>query len=173
PDGGGNDSGTAALAVLGGLLMLAAIPGLLRILVRRRRWARAGDATEAAEAAWKEIRDTLLDLRHGWKAITPRRTAALLRDQLRHSEPAVAAMDRVALAVEKARFARAPSDDARIRADVETICAALRERESRGDRIRARVLPRSLRISYRRWLASRPVSSQTRDDDASVLPSSP
>jgi transglutaminase-like putative cysteine protease len=171
--GGGGGWGTGAIVTLGVLAVLATIPGLLRLAIARRRWARAGDERERAEAAWSEIRDTYIDLRHPWPDTTLRRTARVIQDRLKASEAADAALRRIALTVERARFARVATDDRRLRDDVDTVCAALRQREARVDRWRARLLPRSLREGYRRWVASRPVSSQTRDDDASALPSAP
>jgi transglutaminase-like putative cysteine protease len=171
--GQGGPWGTGIAVTVAVLVLVAALPGLLRIALRRRRWARAGDARERAEAAWSEVRDTSLDLRQHWPATTPRRTGALVQQRVAGSEAAVEAVRRVALAVERARFARSVGDSDSLREDAETICQALRETESRVDQLTARVLPRSLRANYRRWRAERPVSSQTRDDDASVLPSAP
>jgi hypothetical protein len=171
--GQGGPWGTGIAVMVAVLALVAALPGLLRTALRRRRWARAGDARERAEAAWSEVRDTSLDLRQHWPATTPRRTGALVQQRVAGSEGAVQAVRRVALAVERARFARSVGESDSLREDTETICRALRETESRVDQMTARVLPRSLRANYRRWRAGRPVSSQTRDDDASVLPSAP
>ncbi|MPZ93653.1 MAG: hypothetical protein GEU96_01820 [Propionibacteriales bacterium] len=80
----GGQWGRGLLLAGGVILVLAAIPGLSRVGLRRRRWARAGDARELAEAAWAELRDTVIDLRHSWPDDTPRRTAAALQPILAH-----------------------------------------------------------------------------------------
>ena len=172
-DGDGGNRGSGLLIGAGLVLVLAATPGLLRVLVRRRRWARAGDSRELAEAAWEELRDTVIDLRHAWPSTTPRRTAVILRGKVARSEAATAALHRMANAVERARFARTPVAGESLRDDMDLVGDTLRSRETNWDRLRARLLPRSLRAGYRRWSAARPLRSQTRDDDASALPSAP
>ncbi|HET7328368.1 MAG TPA: DUF3488 and transglutaminase-like domain-containing protein [Nocardioidaceae bacterium] len=173
-DDAGGGSGPVGIAAAAVLVLAAALPALLRALVRRRRWSRAGSSRELAEAAWAELRDTVIDLRRTWPATTtPRRTAALLQAKLAHSAAAEAALHRLALAVERARFARTPAAAESLRDDLGRVEEALRSQESRMDRLRARVLPRSLRAGYGRWNARRSVRSQTRDDDASALPSAP
>jgi len=173
--GGGGPDHTGRNTSIGAaiLLVAAALPALLSLALRRRRWSRAADARELAEAAWSNLRDTVIDLRHGWPQTTPRRAAALLEDKVAHSEPATAALHRLALAVERARFARTPADAGTLRADAETVEGALRHAESRWDRITARLMPRSLAVGYRRWRDARPIRNQTRDDDANALPSAP
>jgi hypothetical protein len=93
----------------------------------------------AAEDAWDELRDSLLDLGRPWPAGTPRQVAAELAAGL----PADAAkqITDLGLQVERARFAPdavAPVDPRSVR----RIAAALPA--SSADRLLGRFLPRSV-----------------------------
>ncbi len=88
---------------LGGvaLLVLLAVPALLR-LVRRRRRLRSADADEA----YRELVDTLVDLRLGEEGATPRRTRGTVAGLLAADDvDGLAALDRVISAVERQRYA--------------------------------------------------------------------
>ncbi len=174
--GGDNDDsggpwGTVGIALAAAALLLLITPMLVRSGLRRRRRGRAGDDAERAENAWLELRDTVWDLRQQWPLTTPRRTVQVLEPRLRHRPDAVAALGRLSLAVERARYARTTGDTSKLWDDLATVRDALLEKEARTDRVRAVLFPRSLRKGYRSWRAGRPLRSQTRDDDASALPS--
>ena len=98
--------------VLGGLL---ALPRVVRGSRRRRRLAPAGggrarSAVDVAEDAWAEVRATALDLALGWDdGSTLRQRARALAASLdgeRGAQPARAALERLVLLLEQARYSR-------------------------------------------------------------------
>lgn len=191
---GGDDSGGRArwlaLAIALVVLALPFAPRVARSLLRRRRWAGARSAAEAAEAGWRELRDTALDLRMRWdEAVTLRTSARALaagfgkpgtgerEGHLQGTErgvqadpEAAAALERVVRDLELARFAResrleagrSPDD---VMADVERVSAALRQGASRRARRFASWLPASL---YKN-AATRVLSRTVRRDNAAVV----
>jgi transglutaminase-like putative cysteine protease len=160
----------AAIALLGLLT-----PSVVRVAVRRRRLSATGGPEQRAEAVWAELRDSMRDLRYDWSVDTPRRTAARLLPLLRRSEAAESALRRLALTVERARFAKAPGDGSTLEHDLRLVVEALRMRETRLDRVRAVLVPRSLRSVYRRQnrMETDRFSNLSLDVDASALPSAP
>lgn len=150
------------LPVLGGLLgggLIIALALLPRTLRARRR---AGHLSGGPEPAWAELRDTAVDLRLPWpEARSPRQTAAWLADHFGapddgqaerrprrgpHLAPdAVRALDRVVAALELRRYsARADDATTPLRAEVETVTAALRDGAPRRARRLADWWPRSV-----------------------------
>ncbi|WP_110238687.1 transglutaminaseTgpA domain-containing protein [Nocardioides gilvus] len=128
------------LAVL--LAGVAVVPGWLR---RRRRHRRFQSVD--VESLWTELHDTAIDLRLPWPG---GRSPQVIGEQVRKwcdpDEPtAQAAVRRLVHAVEVHRFSRAsgPATAALIQ-DLETCLASLEAAGTRGDRRRARWLPRSL-----------------------------
>lgn len=162
---GAGDDGTDltllwwALGVLVVALLLVA-PRIVRVAVRRRRWTRvaAGDV----EPGWRELRDGTVDLglRFDDRA-TLRGAGRNLRAWLTGPDagPAVEALNRLVVAVERSRFARSGgagrgSDPGRVRDDVESVLAALAAGRSRSRLVRSRWLPASLLPA--RWRRERP-----------------
>ncbi|RKS09858.1 transglutaminase superfamily protein [Nocardiopsis sp. Huas11] len=149
-DGGDADTANAeaswppiAGAVAGALLLLS-LPALVRALVRWTRLSGLPGAAPAAGAhtAWRELRDTWLDLGGEWNlAESPRATAERLAGDDARTR---AALWRLALAEESARYAPAPADGADLREDLRTARLGLLSAASRGARLRALFLPRSL-----------------------------
>jgi transglutaminase-like putative cysteine protease len=155
-----------ALVTLPVLLLLAATPRITRTVVRRRRWASAGTAVDQAEAAWAELRDSMLDLRLPWddhvtvrqraKGIGPlfcRRPGPGEEDlarTIRNNPEAQAALDRIVLLLERARYARTVPDVADVKGDVALCVEALRIGVDRDVRRRADWLPVSVLPSRRR-----------------------
>src|SRR6202012_6126276 len=98
-----------------------------------------------AHAAWQELRDDLLD--YGAAAQpseSPRAVAARTGAGLDLEEPARAALGRIAMAEERARYAPAPVDGSGLRTDspiVRRAIAAAVPREARG---RSRWLPHAI-----------------------------
>ena len=127
-------------------LVLLAVPSVTRLLVRRRRWHNPGTPTEQALVAWAELHDTLIDHGYDWDPADPPRRGAARLVAARHlvGEP-VHALDRVAAAVERARYAPEMSPVGDLRADVDAVRAALSDGAGRWERWRARLLPRSTR----------------------------
>jgi len=126
-----------AVALALALLAVAAAPAT-RAWRRRRRLSAA--ARGSAEAAWAEVLDTAADLGHDRPAGSPRAQLATL------ATPADAAdtAHRMALAVERARYARDPGPEAAYADDARAVCTALRAESGRGVRFRSQVLPRSV-----------------------------
>jgi transglutaminase-like putative cysteine protease len=178
PDAAGGDasgSGVAwqhvllALLGVGGLTLLALVPRSLRRARRERRWA----ATGAAEAAWAELRDTMIDLGLTWPhGLSPRaageRIASFFGRPLDPDTPdrpargaelapeATGALARVVAAVELRRYARPGTAEVEgLRADVETCADALYAGAHRRTRRRAAWLPRSV---FRRTTPGKPAA---------------
>jgi transglutaminase-like putative cysteine protease len=160
PVADGGDDGTAgadlswlpaAGAAAGGVLLLL-LPALARSLVR---WTRlsglaGADPVTGAHTAWRELRDTWLDLGGEWNlSESPRATAERLAGTDAKTR---AALWRLALAEESARYAPVPADGSGLREDLLAARSGLTAAASRGARARALLLPRSLAP----WAAPRP-----------------
>jgi transglutaminase-like putative cysteine protease len=145
------------------LLAVAATPRAARSVVRRRRWSAARTPAALAEAAWAELRASAIDLRLPWSDSVTLRTLAreLVGYFGRRPDPsddalarhphgegtnpeATAAVQRIVLLVERARYARSPADPGDVRTDVETCVEALHSAASRRRRLLAGWLPTSL-----------------------------
>jgi transglutaminase-like putative cysteine protease len=124
-----------------GIVLLLALPPTLTALRRRRRWRRPGPLV-----AWEQLREDADDVGYRWHTSdSPRAAAARLRAHRRLSGPASEALDRIAIATERARYARPDSAEAagRLRADVDVVRESLHEGCGRWLRWRARVCPPS------------------------------
>lgn len=148
---GGNGASGWLLAGIGlaVVLLLGAAPAAGRVIVRRRRWARAETRAAAAHVAWAELHDTACDLGLGWDPTqTPRSLVRRLGQGL--DEAPAAALLRIGELEERARYARSldSAGDADPRgalpADVATVTAALRAAAARRRRVRATLAPRSV-----------------------------
>ncbi len=157
--GGGGISPAALLSVVAAivLLLLLASPLLARTVMRRRRLALAGgpDPVRAAHNAWEELLATARD--HGLRQLptdSPRATVARLLSLLSPAPPASAALRLVALAEERARYAR----DAGVDGDLRTATNVARASIAAGAPNRARfvrfLLPPSVITDLRRSIAS-------------------
>jgi hypothetical protein len=132
-------------------VMILAFPGLSRIITRQRRWRRLGDSSEAADAAWAELRDTAIDLRVPWDdGHTPRQIAATMLRALRADAATRTSMQRLAHGEERSRYAPTPDVTAtELRHDVTVIRNAAAARRTGLQRVMARVVPRStMRVVY-------------------------
>lgn len=128
------------------LLVLLAVPALARLLIRRRRWGRAGDPAGQVAAAWADLQDALLDVGHAWVPSDSPRAGVnrVVRDRSLAGEPAAAAQ-RLVAAVERARYAPRLGEVTDPRADLATVRAGLLASATPVARWRARLLPRSTR----------------------------
>ncbi len=125
-------------------LVLLVTPRLVRVVARRRRWRRAAGDAGLAEAAWLELLDNLSDYRVSWSASeSPRALAGRVTTKLRLEPAVAAALDRIATAAERARYARQPAASATLRADTRLIRRALAARSGRAARCLAWLLPPS------------------------------
>ena len=138
-------------------LVSLALPALVRLFLRwSRRSAVAAGGRTAAHTAWRELRDTCLDLGMRWDlAESPRATASRLATPnapkpgeaeggTEVSEAARAALWRLALAEESARYAPEPQDAQGLGSDLVTARSALVGASPGGRQWRAMLLPASL-----------------------------
>ncbi|MBA2444888.1 MAG: transglutaminase domain-containing protein [Nocardioidaceae bacterium] len=151
PDSGSSGSGSGGaipstrwLMVLAALLALA-VPGLLRRAIRRHRLIEPNEGASAAEAAWLELRDTMLDLGLPWTgSMTPRARGRSIQRFLYEDPDGLSALNRLTSCVERARYASSLPADAHPGEDVRTVVSALTRVAARGRRIRAALIPASL-----------------------------
>lgn len=169
------------------LLVLAALPGLNRLRLRRHRLSRrragaaaasppvpgsvmSADATVAvrhrAHLVWDELLDTMLDLRLSPDPTeTPRATARRVAEHLGTDPAGEEAVRLLARAEEQARYARIPLASDGLVAAVTAVRHGLAGRSGVGSRLRAWLLPPS---TLRRWrvvaanLATSTVNTTTR-----------
>lgn len=124
-------------------LALAAVPSVVR---RRRRHARLSARGGAlAEGGWAELRDDVRDAGRRWSdAETPRQAALRLGGERWARGPAAEALQRLATAVERARYARDGADlTPDVADDLHKVRAALETPMGRGERWRVRLFPAS------------------------------
>ena len=137
-------SGSIWLIIVVVIAVLLVTPRLARSLTRRRRWSRAADDRQRAQAAWLELLDNLTDHQVAWSASeSPRALGTRLGGTLRLSPGATAALARVVHATERARYARDPADSATLRADTDLVRREVAAGSRRTVRWRARLLPPS------------------------------
>jgi hypothetical protein len=135
---------TVVLIILAVLAVAAVIPWGARSVIRWRRWRTAAGDTGRAHAAWQELRDDLADHRMPAPASESPRALAARLDRALHLSPADrAALSRIALAEERARYARSPAESGQLRADSNAVRRALGRRAGTTGRWAARVLPAS------------------------------
>jgi hypothetical protein len=129
------------IALLAGL-----VPSATRLVVRRRRWRGARTPADTVAAAWAELRDTLVDYGYLWRpSDSPRRGAARVSEEMALTGASDQAVRRLGAATERARYATTLGEVGDLRADVETVRAALGDATTSWGRARARWLPRSTR----------------------------
>jgi len=92
------------------LLIILAAPATIRVRRRTSRLSAKGPAPERVEAAWAEIRDTVVDYGGSWPDGSPRSIGRDVGERLDEQESE--AMSRVAVLVERSRYARAFDDGA-------------------------------------------------------------
>lgn len=133
------------------VLALLALPVTVRRVGSLRRWGRASSDAAVAHAAWDELRVEALDFGLPWRhGESPRATAGRLTGDVTLDEPAGRALTRLALAEERARYARTPVAGSTLREDVRLVRAAFAAGASRRARLRARVFPPSAAAALRR-----------------------
>jgi transglutaminase-like putative cysteine protease len=117
---------SAALIILVVLGVAAMTPFAVRFFTRRRRWFRASDDAGRAHAAWLEFRDDLTDHRIASRASeSPRALAGRLGASLGFTAAEREALERIALAEERAHYARTPLASAQLHSDVATVRRAM------------------------------------------------
>ncbi len=93
---------TAAIVLV--LLAILAAPATIRVRRRSGRLNGSGPAEQQVEAAWAEIRDTVVDYGGSWPEGSPRAIGREVSDRLDEEESQ--SMSRVATLVERSRYAR-------------------------------------------------------------------
>jgi transglutaminase-like putative cysteine protease len=135
------------------LALIAVTPRTTRTAIRRRRWQAARDDSGRAHAAWRELHDDLADYGIGWRVSeSPRAVSRRLATTLGLDAPGQQALDRVAQAEERARYAKVAQAPESLRADVDTIRRAVAATSSPPARWRARLLPPSALVPMRAGL---------------------
>jgi len=168
PAGGRSAGGGTPLLplVLMAAVLLLGAPALLRV-VRRRRWA-APDGGGGALTAWSQLQDDAADTGHRWRpAQSPRAAAQRLRAERRFDGPVAAALERLAVAAERARYAPAgggTTDPGALRADVALLRTALIDGVPTGIRWRARLAPPSTLTWLRAGVSERLAAATQRVD---------
>ncbi len=123
-------------------LLVAAVPAVWRWGRRRRRLS----AGAGVEDAWSELRDTARDLGVPWSdAHTPRQAVGSLVDSQHLTGAAAEAATRIGRTTERSRYAPVPPTGVDVAHDVVTVRSALLSRTEWQARIRALLLPASLR----------------------------
>lgn len=149
--GGGGAAPSKYWLVLVLLIALLLLPAGLRRGVRRNRLNRPVDHAEAAEAAWMELRDHLRDLRLPWTgSMTPRARERSVAGLLVDDTEGLRALKRLALSVERSRYASAALPGADPATDVVEVMEVIDRRAERSQRFRATFLPASLLPDLRR-----------------------
>ncbi|WP_026927343.1 transglutaminaseTgpA domain-containing protein [Granulicoccus phenolivorans] len=129
----------AGLAIILGLLVT---PMFVRMARRNSRLEAVGDPDDRVENAWREVRDSVVDLGENWPVGSPRVVGAHLAHDLNGT--AAKAATTLSLMVERERFARSHTISADLAAIVGEIRHGLAANQDRSQRILATVMPRSL-----------------------------
>ncbi|MEP6598881.1 MAG: DUF3488 and transglutaminase-like domain-containing protein [Actinomycetota bacterium] len=145
----------SAIVVLLVLIVVGLLPALIRWLRHRRRLRAAVDPAHGPDPLWAELADTAVDLGYVWSPVrTPRQVVSwLARDGV--SGPADESLRSLAGAVETARYAgpgvatEVATED--LVDDLRQVSDSLRSRRTRGERIKARLMPASLGWFNGRW----------------------
>jgi hypothetical protein len=91
------------------LLLILAAPATIRLRRRSNRLGTTGPPEEKVEAAWAEIRDTVVDYGGSWPDGSPRTISQEMANRLDEEESE--SMSRVATLVERSRYARDFTDE--------------------------------------------------------------
>lgn len=136
------------------VMALLLLPAALRASVRHARLTRPVEPDTAAESAWLELRDHVRDLRLPWDgSMTPRARERDLQLLIGDDHDAHEALHRLAISVERARYAARPTVDAAPAEDARSVMATISRRADRFDRWRAFWWPSSLMPDLRRGWA--------------------
>lgn len=133
------------LLVIAFALLILAVPALIRIGLRRRRWRHLRDDPNLVAVAWAELRDSVADAGGPWdEAGTPRTLAASLVTWIGPSAGIDEPLRRLTRAEEQDRYAATPLPvGGDLRADTEAVRAALVRDKSRTRKLLMLVVPAS------------------------------
>ena len=126
----------------GGVLLVGAAAAAPTLLRRQRRASRLGlrQPQQAVAAAWDEVRDSVWDAGAEWPRGSARQIGEQVADEL--TDDAAAAMGRVAVLVERSRYAESVGEVGELNADVQQVRAGIEAR--RQPSWWRRLFPRSL-----------------------------
>jgi transglutaminase-like putative cysteine protease len=155
-----SSSGSGTSGPLGGshawwivlvVVLVALLPAGLRAAVRRARMTRPLEPPEAAESAWLEMRDRIRDLRLPWTgSMTPRARERAIAPLLHGDKQGLQALNRLAISVERARYAASLAPAATPAADAREVMAVITRQTSSSTRLKAFLWPASLLPDIRR-----------------------
>lgn len=154
------------------LLLLLLTPMVVRRLRRRSRLGPATDPHESIARAWLEVRDSWLDLGHGWPQGTPRQIAGVVGKRLPDGVAETSLSD-VVTAVEQSRYAEHLDDVDSFTRQVDEVIAGLDASRPWYRRLGHVLLPASLVYGLRQWwqrVTSRPVPEAL--DEETIPPAS-
>jgi transglutaminase-like putative cysteine protease len=149
-NGGKGGSGGSALPSrwwLAGILVAIGLvtPAITRQVIRRRRMTRPVEEGEAAEAAWLELRDHIIDLRLPWTgSMTPRARERAIEPMLEGDVAGKAALKRLMVTVERARYATSVEPGSQPAEDAREVMTVITKASEPGQRLLAVVWPASL-----------------------------
>jgi transglutaminase-like putative cysteine protease len=126
-------------------LLILAAPATVRRRRRSERLSTDVPVDERVEAAWEEIRDTVLDYGGSWPEGSPRTIGNEIGERLDSDESTT--MTQVATLVERSRYAQSFSDEEATRAlpgMAQEIRRGIAQPQTRWRRFRAFVIPKSL-----------------------------
>ncbi|HWF81807.1 MAG TPA: DUF3488 and transglutaminase-like domain-containing protein [Streptosporangiaceae bacterium] len=133
------------LGLLALLIVVGTVPGTARIVSRRRRWRAASDDIELATAAWQEVCADLEDFGLSRRlSESPRATARRVSADANIDDEAKQAIGRIAIVVERCKYAPVPAPADGIRADVTEVRRSLARGAGTIQRLRARLIPASV-----------------------------
>jgi transglutaminase-like putative cysteine protease len=132
------------------LVVLLIAPATTRIAGRRWRWWRAQDDLARAHVAWHELRNDLTDYRIPYRdSETPRVLTRRVGTSLGLAGAERDALERIALAEERASYAISPADSARLQADEALVRRAVARSGATSARWLAVIVPPSALIPVR------------------------
>ncbi|MBO0815460.1 MAG: transglutaminase domain-containing protein, partial [Actinobacteria bacterium] len=129
------------------LVVMLIAPATMRALGRRWRWWRAQDDISRAHVAWHELRNDLTDYRISHRASeSPRALSRRITKSLGLADAERDALERIALAEERASYAASPAGSARLKADEALVRRAVARSCPTSGRFLAIVAPPSALI---------------------------
>ncbi|MDO5676534.1 MAG: DUF3488 and transglutaminase-like domain-containing protein [Propionibacteriaceae bacterium] len=140
----GTDGGPAAGWLLGvlGVLLLLALPALVRLGLRYARLWPGQEAEQAADAAWAEVRALFVDYGLAWPEGSPGPVGQAAAEEL--PPQGAAALTAISSTVERSRFARDGAAPTELAAQVGALRTALARAAASSTRVKAVFLPASL-----------------------------
>lgn len=149
PTGTGTPTVDVLPWLLGGLgvLLLLALPALVRLALRSWRLRGSQDPAAMADGAWREVEALFSDYGRDWPSGSPGPASRAAAGSL--PETATTALSAIAHTVERSRYARDGAPAEHLRTQLQALRKELSGHAEPGQRIRALALPPSL---FRRGL---------------------